>query len=260
MGFCGWRNLNRPGFVQRIDGDDLAAVVHGFLQIGQHARVIRAGVMTDDEHRVGLGEVTDFDRRLSDADGGAQAGAGRFMAHVGAVGQVVRAELADEQLIAEGCFVAGAAAGVEHRLVRTGEAVELVGDHLERVGPVDRLVMLAAAAQHHRLRDAALIAEPHFRLLGEFGDRVLFEKLGRHLLARRFPGDGLRPAFTKLGGVAGAVGIGVGTAGTVEAALLIHDQKCVSAANRRFLGSKPHRLIDGRIARGDFRLVAGFPG
>ena len=68
-----------------------------FCSSRQHARMAGAGVLADDEDRVGVREVLELDRGLADADRFGQPRAARFVAHVRAVGQVVRAELAREQ-------------------------------------------------------------------------------------------------------------------------------------------------------------------
>ena len=54
-----------------------------------------------------------------------QADAGRLVAHVGAVGEIVGAELAHEELIEERGLVRGAAGGVELRHVRIGQRAQV---------------------------------------------------------------------------------------------------------------------------------------
>ena len=65
-------------------------------------------------------QIKIFERHcsLADADRFAQRRAAGFVAHVGTVRQVVGAELAHEELIEKRGFIAGAAGGVEDRLVR----------------------------------------------------------------------------------------------------------------------------------------------
>ena len=88
------------------------------------------------------------------------------MAHIRAVGQVVGAVLADEQLIQKGGFVAGAAGGVEDALVGGLGGIELLGDECDRVVPADRLIVGAVFFEHHWGGDAADIVEPEVGLLG----------------------------------------------------------------------------------------------
>ena len=108
--------------------------------------MVGAGVLADDDDQLGVVDVVEADRALADADRLGERDRGRLVAHVRAVGQVVGAERADEQLVDERRLVGGLARGVEHRLVRAGQAVQLPADQREGVGPGDRLVVGAALA------------------------------------------------------------------------------------------------------------------
>ncbi len=113
----------QPGLGQRVDRDDLRAALLRLLQGGEHPRVVGARVLPDDDDQVGvLGDVLQGDRALADADRLGQRGAAGLVAHVRAVGQVVGAEPAGEQLVDERGLVAGPAAGVEDGAVRVGRA------------------------------------------------------------------------------------------------------------------------------------------
>ena len=61
--------------------------------------------------------------------------------------------------------------------------------------------MLAAAAQHHRLRDPALIAQPLLGVRGQFGDGILGEEVGADAFVGGFPSDGLGAVLAEFGGV-----------------------------------------------------------
>ena len=91
-----------------------------------------------------LVEVLERHRPLADADRLGERRAARLVAHVRAVGQVVRAELPNEKLIEKRRLVARAPGRVKNRFVRRGERVQLGGDQRERVLPGDRLVMRRA--------------------------------------------------------------------------------------------------------------------
>ena len=123
---CGFLKRKLPDFRQRIDRDDLAAVPFRDLQRRQHPRMIRARILADDENRLGQLEILQRDRPLADPDRFLQREAARFVAHVRAIGQVVGAELADKKLVQKGGFVARAARGVERRLVRRSQRVQLL--------------------------------------------------------------------------------------------------------------------------------------
>jgi hypothetical protein len=79
--------------------------------------VVGAGVLADDDQELGVVDVVEGDRTLADPDRAAQRGAGRLVAHVGAVGQVIGAVGPREELVKEGGLVGGAAGRVEQRLV-----------------------------------------------------------------------------------------------------------------------------------------------
>src|SRR4051812_33247775 len=114
---------SRPDFRQWIDVNDLRAASFRFLQRGQHARVIRARILADDEDCFCHVEVFERDRALAYAYGFSQGRAARFMAHVGAVRQIIRAKLANEELIEKSRLVARAPGSVEDRFVRRSESV-----------------------------------------------------------------------------------------------------------------------------------------
>ncbi len=151
--------------------------------------------------QLGLVDVLEADRALADADGVHERGAGRLVAHVGAVGQVVGAEGAHEELVDERRLVGGLARGVERGLVGVVEAPQVPGDRGVGVVPRDRRVVGRARAQHHRLGDAALLAEPELGATGEVLHRVGGEELAVEHLARRLLRDGLGAVLAELGRV-----------------------------------------------------------
>src|SRR3546814_3719587 len=73
--------------------------------------MVGARVLAEDEDRVGQLEVVQRYRALADADLRRHPRAGWLVAHVRAVGEVVGAELAHEQLVEERGLVAGAPGG-----------------------------------------------------------------------------------------------------------------------------------------------------
>jgi hypothetical protein len=93
-----------------------------FLQLVQHARAVHAHVLAEEEDAVGLLEVVQHHGADAVADGLRQRHRGAFVAHVRAVGQVVVAVHARQQLVHIGGFQRGAAGAVEHDLLRVEPA------------------------------------------------------------------------------------------------------------------------------------------
>src|SRR5437588_12794579 len=98
----------RTRFRQWIYVDDGAAATFRRKQSCQHARMIRTGILSDDEDRVTKIEIFEHDRALAEAQRLFHSGAAGFMTHIRAIGQIVRAELSNEQLIKKCRFVARA--------------------------------------------------------------------------------------------------------------------------------------------------------
>ena len=156
-----------PGLGQRVDGDDPRAAALGLLQRGEHPRVVGARVLAGDDDQVGLVEVLQRDAALADADGLGERGAGRLVAHVGAVRQVVGAELAGEQLVEERGLVAGAARRCRRPPRRASPArVSSSATIAKASSQVDRLVVVGALGQVHRLGEPALLARASSRCAG----------------------------------------------------------------------------------------------
>jgi hypothetical protein len=144
------------------------------------------------------------------------------VAHVRAVRQVVGAEHPHEELVEERRLVAGAARGVEDRLVGRAERPQLAGDQAEGVLPRDRLVVGRPRREEHRPREPPLGFEPVVRLFEQAGHRPFAEEVGRHAPGGRLRRDGLGPVLAKLGmGAVTDIGLGPGTAGAVKAVRLV---------------------------------------
>ncbi len=217
--------------------------------------MVGARVLAGDDDQVGLVEVFEGDAALADADGLGQCGARGLVAHVGAVGQVVGAELAGEELEEERGLVAGAAGGVEEGLVGRAEGGQLLGDDREGPLPADRLVPVVAAGrgpglQEHGLRDAALLAQPVAGTRGEVGQRVRGEELGSDPAQRGLLRDGLGAVLAELGRVS-FVALGPGAARAVEAVLLVDlEERAGRAGHAHLLLRDPQRVPDRRKACG----------
>ncbi len=237
---------------QRVDRDDPGAPGLRPFQGRQHPRVVRAGVLPDDQDQVGLVDVVQAHRALADADGLGQGRARGLVAHVGAVGQVVGAQAADEELVQERGLVAGPARGVEDGGVRVGLGGEFLGDHREGLVPPDGFVVVGALPEHHRFGEPSLLAQPVVRAGGQVRHRVPGEELPGDPAAGGLLGDGLGPVLAELGGVPAVSGLGPGAAGAVEAVPLVDQAQRVEGA------AWPH-LFQAASHRGEHAGYAGGP-
>ena len=103
----------RSRFDQRVDVDELRAAPVGLGEPGEHPRRVRGRVVAHQPDRIGLRPVVEVDRALAAPDRRRHRPAARLVAHVRAVRQVVRAELAHPELVEEGRLVAEPPGGVE---------------------------------------------------------------------------------------------------------------------------------------------------
>ena len=218
----GMLEAHQPALAQRVHAHDVAAAARRLLERGQHARVVAAGVLADHEDQISLSEVRERDGALADADHLAEADAARLVTQVRAVGQVVRAVLAHEELVEERGLVARAARGVEDGLVGRGERAERLARALEGGSPRDGLEAVAAGAQAERLGQPALRLEPAVGLLAQLRHRPREPELAPERARGRFVRHRLRAVLAELDGAALSA-LGPGAARAVEAVLLVDD-------------------------------------
>jgi hypothetical protein len=222
----GMLEAHEPALAQRIDADDAAAAPRSGGERGEHARVIAAGVLADHEDQVGLLEVGEAHRALADADHLAEPGAARLVTQVRAVGQVVGAVLAHEELVEERGLVARAARGVEDGFVRRAERAQRFADALEREVPRDRHEAVRPGSADHRLGEPAVRFELAVRQAPQRRQGVREEDLAPDALLRRLVGHGFRAVLAELDPPV-LRRFGPRAAGAIEALRLVH------AAQRR---------------------------
>ncbi len=232
-----------PCLGQGVHGDDARPVPLGLLQRGEHAGVVGAGVLAHDHDQVGQREVVVGDRRLPDADRLAEGGAGGLVAHVGAVGQVVGAEGAHEQLVDERSLVRRAPARVERRLVGGVEGVEPVGDDRERLVPRDGDVVVGPGRLVHGLDEPPLLPQPVLGPGAEVRDRVLGPERRLDDERRRLPRHGLGAVLAELRGLA-PVRVRPGAAHAVEAVAVVHRQQQAGGARRSHVAQRRDQRVD----------------
>src|SRR6185312_1102572 len=205
-----------------------------------------SGILADDENGVRVREVLDRDRGLAKPDHLGQAGAARFVAHVRAVRQIVGAELATEQPIHEGGFVAGAPRGVKGRLVGRRKRVERIANQPKSSVPGDRIVVVGPTPAHHRMCDAAHFLQLEIRLLQQAGNTVLAKDFRRQSLRRSLGGDRLGAVLAEFGRLPLAVGIGPGATRAIEAVFLLQFEPRLEGARAAHL---PHAVVDCLVDR-----------
>jgi hypothetical protein len=161
------------GLRKRIHRHDLRALALRILEGCQHARVIGARILPHHDDQVGVFEVVVGDGRLADPDDLAERETRRLVAHVRAVGQVVRPECPREQLVDESRLVSGPAARVEGGLIRRIEALQLVGGDRDGLIPAHRHIVIGSRSLIDRFGEATLHPEPVLRPGEEVGYRML---------------------------------------------------------------------------------------
>ncbi|MND89939.1 hypothetical protein D3C80_820140 [compost metagenome] len=187
----------QPLFADRIEHDHIGATHGGTAQVAQHARMIGAGVLADDENRIRLFEILKQNRPLADADRLFQRDTACFVAHVGAIGKIVGAVDPHEQLIEIGRLIAGAAGRVEFGPVGTIEALEDAADLGKGVFPGNWQISVARRVIPHGMGQATVEFQLVIAQLAQLGHGIGCEKSRRRALFRRLPGNGLHPVFAK---------------------------------------------------------------
>ena len=86
----------QPAFADRVEDDDPRAAQGRLTQVAQHARMVRAGVLTDHENGVRFLEIVQAHGALADADGLPQGDTAGFVAHIRTIREIVRAVEAHE--------------------------------------------------------------------------------------------------------------------------------------------------------------------
>ena len=134
-------------------------------------------------------EILQQDCAFADADGFGQADAGGLVAHVGAVGKVVGAVFAREELVEEGGFVGGATRDIEISRIGRRQGAQVLRHQGERIVPFDWNVVIGGGVIHHGVRQSPLHLQIEIVPTLEFGDCVCCEKIWRAAFCGGLPGD-----------------------------------------------------------------------
>ncbi|MNX93249.1 hypothetical protein D3C86_1254260 [compost metagenome] len=188
----------QSALLERVDADHLCAALHRLAQRFEHPWVVGAGVLADDENRVGMLQVIEHDGAFAHAEAFDHRNGAGLVAHVGAIGEIVGAVGPHEQLIEKRRFVAGAARGVELGLVRRFQRIEMPGDQRERVVPRGLDVTVGGRVIAHRVGQSALILQPVIALFGQRRHAVFVEERRVDQTAGGLPVNGFGAVFAEL--------------------------------------------------------------
>ncbi len=246
----------QPPLAHGIGDDDRHAPLGSSGQRGEHARVVGAGIVADAEDGIGKVEVFQRDRAFTDADRLGQPHARRLVAHVGAVGEVVGAELAREQLVEERGLVGSAARAVEF----AGVGVVKVAQHgtgpRESLVPAYRHEVVGIGIVAQRFGEAAGVFQPVVAPGPQLADAVLREEFWIDALDGRFPGHRLGAVLAELEG-RGMLGVGPGATGAVEPVRLVHlEQRAGVRAGLHLLAHGARHRAQRTPTPGGARVVA----
>ncbi len=89
----------KTGFRQGVHCDDFCSTLLRRLQRREHARVICPRILAENKNRISMRKILQLHTGFADPNHRRQRHAGRLMAHIRTIGQVVRAESAHEKLI-----------------------------------------------------------------------------------------------------------------------------------------------------------------
>ena len=236
--------LDERALFQRVERQDRNIALGHRMQVTEHARAVRAGVLSDDEQAVARVPILQRDSALADADALRQRHGGGGVAHVGAVGEVVGAHQPPVQLPQKGCFVGRAPRGVEFDALGI-ERSDRGSDLPDGGCPVDRLIPVRFGIVAQRMGQPALVLQLMVTPALQFLDRMLGEKVGARALCGGLPGDGLGAVLAIFGGMR-SLGIGPGAAWTIKASRLVHVQQRAVALDQDLL---PRELAFGGVER-----------
>ncbi len=209
---------------QRVEHDDRHAAARHLPQRAHHAWMIGARIVAHRDDQLAMVEILERHRALADADRLRQADAGRLVTHVRAVGEIVAAVFAREDLEQEGSLVRGAAGGVELRHVGIGQRAQRLANPREGVIPCDRLVGVGCRVIGERFGQSALVLQMEVAPAEQFGDGMGGKEFRRDAFAGRLPGDGLGTVLAELEG-GGVLLVGPGAARAIEAIRLVGAQQ-----------------------------------
>lgn len=245
----------QPTFTKRVEGHDRHAALGSLLQRVQHAWRVRGGVVAEEKDAISVLEVLQQHRADRRADHLRQRHRRRLVAHVGAVGEIVRAVHATEQLVHVARFQRGAAGRV-HDDSAGIELVQFEADLAECLAPIDRHIFVAGRIVAHRMAQPSLLLQLVIRPVPQLGECMLREELRRDGFACYFPGGRFGTILAELEQMR-ACRLGPGATHAHEPAGLVLLQQDLTTEDRDlFLGENVHYGIERAPATS--RRIIGF--
>ena len=198
----GVHKFDQAAFAHRVEGHDLAAPLHGLLNGVQETRAVRPGVLAKEQHQVAMFEILQHagaDRR---ADGALQRDAGRLVAHIGTVGQVVVAVKPRKQGIKIRCLKACLARRIKDRRFRI-QPLQRLPDGGEGLSPGGADVTVAGRVIAQGMGQAAHRLQVVIAPVAQFRQRMFGKEIRPAALGRKIPDGGLGAVLAELGQVGG---------------------------------------------------------
>lgn len=227
----------QPALADRVEGYDARSSLRRAAQIAQHAGMIGAGILPYNEDRIGLFKILQQHRALADTHGLRQRDATCLVAHIGAIGKIVRAIGAHEKLVEKGRLIGSAAGRIEFHPVGRVETLQNAADSLKSLIPFNGFIFVRCRVVAHGMGKAPRIFQIVIRPFPKLGNRVFAKKGRRSAPVRCLPGNGLDAVFTKFKRRA-MFGITPCTTGTIEPIRLIGFQKRTGASQRCTAGQQ----------------------
>ena len=97
--------IHQSGFGQRIDGDQFSARAFLLLQRRHHSRRARSRILPDNHYQIRSFQIFEPNGSFAESGRFLQTDGRRFVTHIRAVGQIVRAELSGEKLVEKSRFI-----------------------------------------------------------------------------------------------------------------------------------------------------------
>src|SRR6201987_2004775 len=159
-------------FRQRVDRDNLGALVLGLLQRGQHPRMVRARIVPENKNELRTLHVLERRRALPNSERLHHGYTRRLVAHVRAIRKIVRPELASKQLQKKGRLIGRLSRGIEGGLIGRIQTVQLLRNHGKSIWSFNVLMAGGVCVPYHRRSLTDLLVKQVTRRRRQLVDRI----------------------------------------------------------------------------------------